>query len=156
MTRKRGGIYYWRRRWPGGRGEAAFSLGTRWFREAEHLAAVADEAFEGAWRGMASTAPHLVEPTPRGGSPMDDPAERARAVAAAVAAVRAELAAALMIRRAARETAERAGIQPNSKEGRSITRMAFRTAAIDPPPLKWSVPRYGFCNGPPVVNSLER
>jgi hypothetical protein len=27
---------------------------------------------------------------------------------------------------------------------------------VDPPPLKWSVLRYGFCNGPPVVNSLER
>jgi hypothetical protein len=37
---------------------------------------------------------------------------------------------------------------------RSPTHLAHAT--IDPPPLKWSVPRYGFCNGPPVVNSFER
>ena len=30
------------------------------------------------------------------------------------------------------------------------------TIPVDPPPLKWSVLRYGFCNGLAVVNSLGR
>ena len=73
LTRKRN-VYYWRRRlpgWPRG-AEVAVSLGTRRFREAEHLAALADEAFgkafmtktEGAkWDALRA----IADPTPQGG-----------------------------------------------------------------------------------------
>jgi integrase len=51
LTRKRNGIYYWRRRVPKAeRGaEVALSLRMRNYREAEHLAAVADAAYEEAF-----------------------------------------------------------------------------------------------------------
>ena len=149
IARKRGGIYYWRRRWPGRRGEAAFSLGTRAYREAEHLAAVADEAFEREWVDVERSPPHLVDPTPLGASPMDDPAARARAAAAALAAVRAELATVHMIRRAAREAAERAGVQPRTPEGKAMTRMAFQAAAMASGSKSFEVGAVG--KPPPVV-----
>jgi len=53
LTRKRGGVFYWRRRLPAGHGEVAFSLRTRHFRHAEFLAERADAAYE---RALASDA----------------------------------------------------------------------------------------------------
>jgi len=51
---KRRGVYHWRRRLPGqAKGEIMVSLRTRRYREAEHLAAVADDGFAREWERLA-------------------------------------------------------------------------------------------------------
>lgn len=54
ITRRRG-VYHWRRRLPGQpKGEIMVSLRTRRYREAEHLAAVADDGFSQEWKRLVA------------------------------------------------------------------------------------------------------